>query len=58
MPKIHEFEEIFLEDTKYYVMITDLLGPSLKNILKLQPYKRFDIVTTCQIGKKMIEVIR
>jgi hypothetical protein len=58
MPKIHEFEEMFLEETKYYVMITDLLGPSLKDILKLQPNKRFDIVTTCQIGKKMIEVIR
>ena len=58
MPKIHEFEEIFLEDTKYYVMITDLLGLSLKDILKQQPNKRFDIVTSCQIGKKMVDVIR
>jgi len=38
-------------------MITDLLGPSLEDLLK-QNNKRFNMKTTCMLGKRMIEVIR
>ena len=32
VPKIHDFQEIFIGEVKYYVMVTDLLGPSLKDL--------------------------
>ena len=38
-------------------MITDLLGPSLEDLLK-DNNKKFNIKTTCLLGKKMIEVVR